>query len=393
MIGWIIALVIVAIIMVIFLRFTKVEEGTAQAIMTFGGLRLIVICWRGYKLDGNGNVVKGANLSILPGGLRFVGIWLINTIYSYTFRWQDYELGEGGVRKLKFHEKRIDYINLKPDNFAIKVDKAELRGILPNKTAPERIPVTAIFLWTAEVFNPELVFFHSPPNWNENATTMLENLFTRWIGGQELDFLISLRDQLVNNNNQPIKLWDEFKNEALFKEFESWGFRTVVDDTIDFGGISLGALELPPEIEEAAEDQRKRELKTKGALAATAGFILGTWSMSYNLTEDQMKVKISDDENLRERFNREVLDLYQRDMAREAGALSDIRVQGAGSGAEQAVYNFAAIISNALNGKQDAQPPKVEEKKEEEKQVKPSQKFWQEKHPMDNIHKKGGKKN
>jgi hypothetical protein len=103
---WIIG-ILGAVLFLACLRFTKVEEGTAKAIVRLGAFRKIVMAWKDYELDEEWNVKPVSEIGKklhLPGGLRFVGFWPLDKVYTYKFRWRGIELVEA-KEKVEFREK------------------------------------------------------------------------------------------------------------------------------------------------------------------------------------------------------------------------------------------------------------------------------------------------
>jgi regulator of protease activity HflC (stomatin/prohibitin superfamily) len=237
------------------LMFTVVKEGTAKAVVRMGGFHKIIMAWKGFELDEEWNVKPveevGKKLH-LPGGLRFVGIWPLDKVYTYKFRWRGIEIVEAR-EKVEFREKTIDYILVKPDVYWTKIEAAET-------APPERIPLDIEFLVTARVINPYKALFKAPPNWLENLLSRLNALFRDWVATKTLDEILAIR-------KEPEKIWEELgKADLIQKTFkEEWGILTE--------GIQIRDVKLPPEYAEAAAYERRKALEAAGR----AEEIIGTF--------------------------------------------------------------------------------------------------------------------
>jgi regulator of protease activity HflC (stomatin/prohibitin superfamily) len=237
-------------ILLFFLRFTIVREGTAKAVTRLGGFKKIIMAWRDYELDEEWNVkpVREVGKKLhLPGGLRFVGIWPLDKVYTYKFRWQGIEIVEG-KEKVEFHEKTIDYILVKPDVYWTQILGAETGPV----EKPERIPLDIQWLVTMRVVNPYKTLFKAPPNWVENILARLNAHFRDWVAMKSLDEILALR-------KEPAKLLEELKNfnidlfEKVFEE--EWG--VLVE------GIQIRDIGLPTPYREAAARRRELELEAE----------------------------------------------------------------------------------------------------------------------------------
>ncbi len=163
--------------------FTIVEEGSAKAIMRGGEFHHFVLAYKGYIFSKNKGkewdlVLSKKNeksLSFLPkpfgerfkkifGGIRWIGIPFLNTIYEYNFRWtvlreskpSDEEDGFAGKRELDNGKwalslaKRIDYIYLRDAVYYNDLVGAETDELMPvniSMLLPMRVknPYKALF--------------------------------------------------------------------------------------------------------------------------------------------------------------------------------------------------------------------------------------------------------
>lgn len=244
---WWILIVLVALFF-IFFKFTIGKEGTAKVVMRLGGVKKVILVWKGYRLDENWNVVSVPSVVLLRllgglGGLRFVGIRWLDKVYSYNFRWRDIQL-VAGEEKAEFHEKVLDHIFVRPDVYWTDIKGAETKP-------DERIPLDIQFLVTMRVTNPYKALFKAPSNWNENVMARLNASFTTWVGTKALDEILDIRQDRQ-------KIWDELKKDPLVKMLEDeWGIQ------IEDKGIEIRVIGMPPEYQEAAGLKRKVELQAE----------------------------------------------------------------------------------------------------------------------------------
>jgi len=325
-----ITILIVIGILLRILRFTIVKEGTAKAIMRLGGIEKMVMSWKGNKLDEDWNVVLGKAWLQLPGGLRFVGFWPIDKVHKYNFRWRGLEL-VGGKEQVEFHEKEIDYIQVRSD-----VYWTEIIGVETAK--PERIPVNLEFLITVRAVNPYKALFKAPTNWNENMMARLNAMFTGWVSGaKKLDDLLSLR-------KKPETIWEELKDDPLVKMFKTdWGLEIAEN------GIELRAVTPHPTYQEAAARRRQMELEAEGTAAETVGTVIEMMARVRGKKAKTIQKEIETDEELKKEFLKLSKDLVVRNMGIKGKAYLDIRVQGA-SGIERMLLNALAAWQRMPKG-------------------------------------------
>jgi hypothetical protein len=321
---WIVLIILIGLFF-LFFRFTRVEEGTAKAIVRLGGFKKIVMVWSGYELDEGWNVKPVSEIGKklhLPGGLRFVGFWPLDKVYRYKFRWRGIEIVEAR-EKVEFREKTIDYILLKPDVYWTKIEAAE--------TAPlERIPLDIEFLVTARVLNPYKALFKAPPNWLENVLSRINAFFRDWVATKRLDEILAIRKE------GPQKLWEEIGTSDLIQKVfkEEWGI------LIEENGIQIRDVALPREYAEAAARERQMELEARGVAAETVGSVIAMMAKARNKEPKEIQEEIDKDPKMKEEFLNLAKDLIVRKMGIEGRSYVDIRVQGAG--VERAILNALA---------------------------------------------------
>jgi len=213
------------------LFFTFAEEGTAKAILKFGRFHRVIMTYKGYGLDTewtvrnkenevdeNGNIIyhedvkdsqgniiyhqgdlvkgkTGTTLKLRPkpwsrlGGLRWVGIPLIHSIYKYNFRWTSFEQGEEEgklIQKIIHHEEKIDYILVQDDIYYSFVKEAETEGM---------VPVDLNLLLTIRIVNPYKALFRVQ-NWLEATQNLLKPALRGFISGKSFEDLIKKKEEV-----------------------------------------------------------------------------------------------------------------------------------------------------------------------------------------------------
>jgi len=221
------AIVFALIILIYFLAknnifFTFVEEGRAKAILKFGEFHRIVMAYKGYGLDTewtvrskektdkdghileDGKIVKGEQGTLLKlrpepwlrlGGLRWVGIPLIHSVYSYNFRWASFEQGEEQgklAQKTISHEETIDYILVQDDIYYSFVKEAETEGM---------VPVDVDLLLTIRIINPYKAFFRVQ-NWLEATQNLLKPALRGFSSEKSFEDLIKRKEKVERETDE-----------------------------------------------------------------------------------------------------------------------------------------------------------------------------------------------
>lgn len=323
----------VVTLIVIFLQFTLNKEGTAKAIMEFDGFKGVVMEWEGHLLTANWDVVDAANSNGIKefsiGGLKFVGIRFIHKVYEYVFRWRDVQLVEGKAQ-MKFNEKTIDYIFVRPDVYFTDLEGAET-------APPERYPLDLQFLVTMRVVNPYKALFRAPSNWNENVMNRLNALFRTWISGHSLDEILALV-------GSPQQIWHELQNDQLLIMFqEDWGIQ------IEKNGIEIREIKLPPALEEAAGIEKQMELTAKGFAAQTTGALVAM--IAQQTGEDSATIRGEFKTNLTTALTKYQplidtnRDLIIRKMGLDSGAVRQFYIEGGTT-----IEGLIALLGNVMGG-------------------------------------------
>lgn len=188
--------------------FTFVKEGTAKAILTFDRFNRIVISYKKYGLDQEWNIwsieeAKRQNIILRKepfriGGLVWVGIPFIHSVYKYKFEWVSFEQGEEGgelIEKPIPHEDTLDYILLQDDIYYVFVEKAEAKGM---------VPLNIGTLLTIRITNPYKALFRVQ-NWLEATQNQLKPVVVSYTGQQGFEELIEDKIQLGDTVHNILK--------------------------------------------------------------------------------------------------------------------------------------------------------------------------------------------
>ena len=307
-----------------------------KIVVRLGQYSKALISWRGHTTDEEGNVINGNEIHLL-GGLRFAGFYWIDDIYQYKFRWLSLELVDG-QEKIVFHEKKLDYIFVRPDVYPVEQKGAETKP-------PERIALDNVWLATIRVVNPYKALFRAPSNWNENVLSKLEALLRGWVGMHDFDEILNI---LGTKKSAP---WNDLKDEDLLKEkFEKeWGIK------VEENGIEIKKVTPPKYIEESASRQRQQELEAAGTAASTVGAVIAQMSVARGKTQKEIQVEIEKDENLKREFLDIAKDLTIRQMGIKGKAYVDIRVPEGTGGLEKTILEALAAFVRMPTGGQSSE--------------------------------------
>ena len=323
--------------------------------MRGGGLERAIIQWKGYTFDEEQNVVpenkwikdgkivdegvEGARQYKEPwhvlGGLRLYGIWPIEDIYTYDFKWSG--VMEDG--EIVHHPKeRLDYILLKDDVYWAKVEQAEDKALLP---------LDVEIVLTIRVINPRKARFRIQ-NWLETVINRVKPSVRNAMTKATFEKLITERkpigEEVYNELNEKGGLFEEFR---------------------DRYGVDVRKLEVkeinPPEGYREATLKPwlgEQEARTRGA--ETVGSIIQMMSSATGKTPKQIRREIQKDPVLKKEFRELSQDLIKRKMAIDGKSFVDIRVVGA-KGVERSLLNLVALFNKMSGG---AGTPLGKEKRE-----------------------------
>ncbi len=140
-----------ASLLFVFLRFTFVDEGTDKIVVRFGGYKKTLLAKRGYKVDDDDEIVQLEPDEEPPstrfGGLRFVGFWPLDKVFTYNFTWV--KIKPDGTSEDR-HEEGVNHILARDYVYGIKVQKAEDADL---------VPLDVLLSATAQITNPYKALF------------------------------------------------------------------------------------------------------------------------------------------------------------------------------------------------------------------------------------------
>lgn len=244
--------------------FTFVQEGTAKFVVRGDKFQKCLIQWEGHTFDypkdhpEKWDVVLGKERHLL-GGLRFYGIWPIDDIHIYRFRWTSVtERGE-----VKPREEWLDYILLKDDVYLCKVSEAEDKNLLPLDLQ--------IFL-TIRVINPYKAKF-AIQDWLETVINRMQPLIRQYVAKDTYENLLPRRQGIGE------EIWNLLKDADLIGKAEEKPEER--GEFINRYGTEVRAIEMrqinPPETwrtitlkkYEAEREAEATIAKAKGEMTAT----------------------------------------------------------------------------------------------------------------------------
>jgi len=388
--GWVI-LVLLNILVIgmlfLFCRFTKVEEGTAKAVMSFGGFRKIIFQWKDHWMDQEGNIWregeeverdperpgKGVRVEIrghIFGGLWWYGFWPIHKIHRYPLRWTDLrrveEAGEK-IEKSQFHDEILGHVMLKPAVYWTKIFKVET-------CPPERIPVDIDILITMRIINPYDFLFIAPPTPLEDVLARIDSLMRARVSMLTVDELIALRGKSE-------VLWDGekevtgLKDEKLIKEtLPKWGLEIAEK------GVDIKSIGLPPEYQEAGAAKRKEEMKAAGRAEKIIGTLISSAARAEGREEKEVQADCQKDPKAFYAKHKIIIDNIMSQLSWEERAGLRIETPGATPFGGEFLRFIGAWLrmpeGKEKEKKEPSEPEKEEKetKKDEEEEMKETDK-------------------
>ncbi|MBU2219209.1 hypothetical protein KKG15_01835 [Patescibacteria group bacterium] len=173
------------------LFWTFVEEGTARAIMKFDGFHKFVMQYENCKLDE-----KTWDISVcgpdepkersLFGGLKWVGIPGIKSVYQYRFTWATVKAQKEEREQVERRTEMIKHIFVKDYVYLGEIKGAETKSL---------VPLDIDFLITTRVINPYKSLFRVH-DWVNVVTSRIEAYFRQFVSLLEYEELISRKQQM-----------------------------------------------------------------------------------------------------------------------------------------------------------------------------------------------------
>jgi len=243
--------------------FTFVHEGTAKFVVRGDKFQKCLIQWRGYTFDDEWNVVtektvKNGKIYKEPrhplGGFRFYGIWPINDIHIYEFRWV------GVTEEGKENPKRewLDSMILKDDVYLCKIPAAEDK---------DKLPLDFQVFLTIRIVNPYKAKF-AVQRWLETVLNRIQPLMRQYISRYTYAELLPMRQEVGG------KMWQELKEAKLVGRMEDP--EPERGEFINRYGVEVRAIEVrqiePPETWRAATLKKfEAERKAEAVVAEAKG--------------------------------------------------------------------------------------------------------------------------
>lgn len=219
--------------------FTMVTEGTAKIVVKAGAFDKVLMQWKGYALDENGNIVPEGMFGIkeprhLLGGIRWIGLWPAKKIYIHRLRWTS--VRADGTES--YHDEDLDQVLLKEHLYLVKITEAEDKDMVP----------LSIFLFvTMKVVNPRKAIFNVQ-DYMEMVQGRIQPLFRQYAAGTTFRELTEKRQGIQD------ELWKKLEENKLIESFEKdYGI------LIKTGGIEIKDINPPKEYQEAATKRYKAE--------------------------------------------------------------------------------------------------------------------------------------
>ena len=304
---------LLALLALIFLRFTIVDEGTAKLVVRLGSYKKTLLAKRGFKVDDDGEIVGLEEDEkppfTLPGGLRFVGFWPLDKVYiQKEFDW--IKINPDGTAQNR-HEVNVNFILARDYVYGIRILRAEDNDL---------IPLNALLSVTAWIPNPSKAYLRGVQDWFRTLVGRVSPYVRKFIADKSYE-----------------DIQDTELEKEIIRKLENDG---IIDDLKERYGIDVRKIEVidinPGEKFRRLTVQKQiGRMNAQQAIEETAGRVLESAAKILGLTPDDLKVKLqanpklrgtpSANEGFKEAFDF-AEDQVKRDRAGEKGSLSDIRV-------------------------------------------------------------------
>lgn len=313
--------------------FTFVEEGKAKIVIRGGQFRSVLMRWKGYTFNRDWEVVEGRESFHLLGGLCFFGIWPLDQIFTYKFRWSGLH-EDGTVAK---HEEMMDSILLKDFVYFVELKDVEEKNM---------VPLTFGLLLTIRATNPYKALFRVQ-DWLELVANRIKPLFREYVAKFSYEEMIS-KKQAVGE-----EVWRELAVSGLIQEFEK-------DYGVKFkpGGMEMKDITPREEYQKAATFKYLAERQKEKRAIETVGTVIEMMARSRSKTAKEIQDSIETDPKLQREFLDLSKDLIVRQIAIDGRSFVDIRVEGA-EGIEKTLLDlFAAWKRMPIGGQTQEEKPK-----------------------------------
>jgi regulator of protease activity HflC (stomatin/prohibitin superfamily) len=227
--------------------FTFVEETTAKIVVRGGGFQRALLAWRGHvfrlgdskKEETKWEIVEGEESWHPLGGLRFLGIWPFDRIFTYDFAWTHlHEDGQPHVHP----KKSLDQVLLRIDSYVVEC-KAEKGEALEDKNL---LPLSVKMVLPIRIVNPYTAVFITT-KWLSLVSGIAKAVLREFVGRHTYQELVSMKE----DDGLTLELWTSFKTMA------------------DKQGTDH---EVKPEAEPAKQGEAKQEIRLYGVAVVQLGF-------------------------------------------------------------------------------------------------------------------------
>jgi len=350
-VSFVIVLVVfgVALFFTVF-KFTLVREGTAKMVLLFGGFNGALLAKRNRTFDAEWNLRQGVHFG-LPGGLRFVGIRGIHSIYAYDFKW----IKAGSDGKLEDMQKKVDFILVGMDYvYGLRVKDAEDKQF---------IPLTVELTITASIVNPYLALF-AVKNWFDAVVSRISPYVRDYLTHWTYEELIYRKDVQLDKDvfaqlNQPPKNSDG----SEMKDTDGNPLPSIIKELRDRYGVEIHALETvnidpPKEVRELTERKWKAAREAETRVGTTMDALMGMIASQTGLKLEEIKNEFKADPDAAItkywpsiELSREIL---FRQMGLDAGAVRQIYSSGSGAGGSGGSDSIEQLLTRLLTVAGDA---------------------------------------
>jgi regulator of protease activity HflC (stomatin/prohibitin superfamily) len=341
----------------LFVRFTIVKEGTAQALMKAGAFYKIIFQWENHWMDVEWNIwrkkeKKKRKESKLYGqilGGLYVYLWPFYKIYKYPLRWTDLrrveEVGEK-IEKTQFHDEELKHVMLKPAVYWTKIFKVET---LP----PERIPLDIEILITMRILNPFLFLFIAPPTPLEDVLARIDALMRARVSMLTVDEFIALKgksETLWEGGEGIVGLKDE---KLIKKTLPKWGLQIAKQ------GIDIKSIGLPPEYQKAGAAKKEQEMRAAGRAEEIMGTVILAVTRAEGRKEEEVQAEFRADPQVFYQKHQPIVDNTMTKLSMEQRSYLRIETPGA-TGMEGAFLNLIGAWKRIPGGESEQEPKKEE---------------------------------
>lgn len=173
-----------------YILFTFVEEGTAKTIMKFDGFDRVIMQYENCSLNDEWNVclynTEPKKKKRLLGGLHWIGIPGIYSVYRYRFSWATLKSQKKEAEQIERRSEIIRHIFVKDYVYLGEIKGAETKSL---------VPLDIDFLVTTRVVNPYKALFRVH-DWVNVIISRTEAYFRQFVSQTEYEELIAKKQEM-----------------------------------------------------------------------------------------------------------------------------------------------------------------------------------------------------